>query len=108
MKEHTMTNFIETETSTVELAVEGMTCGSCERRVRDALATVPGVTHVTVTRRQKSATIRWATSVPDMEALIGAVRHSGYDATLSRVSAAATAPPVATPAEAQCCCGGRS
>jgi Cu+-exporting ATPase len=103
-----MTNFIETETSTVELAVEGMTCGSCQRRVRDALATVPGVTDVTVMRGQKAATIRWATSVPDVAALIAAVRHSGYDATLSFVSAAALAPPVPTPAEARCCCGGRS
>lgn len=103
-----MTNFIDTDTSTVELAVEGMTCGSCGRRVRDALATVPGITGVTVATRQKSATIRWTTIEPDVEALIGAVRRSGYDATVSRVSAAASAPPVPTPAEARCCCGARS
>ena len=99
-----MTELIESETSNVELTVQGMTCGSCQRRVRDALAAVPGATEVEVSLRQRSATVRLATSVPDVEALVDAVRRAGYDATVSRVSGAAVAPPLTARAEARCSC----
>jgi copper chaperone CopZ len=100
-----VTNFIDTETSTVELAVQGMTCGSCERRVRDALAAVPGATEVTINLEHRSATVRWATVVADVQALIAAVRSAGYDAAVSQASGAATRP-VTRRAEPGCCCGG--
>ena len=33
---------------TIELTVEGMTCGSCVKHVKQALQAVPGVVHVEV------------------------------------------------------------
>lgn len=99
-----MTDFIDTVVPTVELAVQGMTCGSCQRRVRDALAAVPGATEVEVSLRQRSATVHWTTSVPDVEALLDAVRLAGYDATVSRVSGAAAASPLTARAAAPCSC----
>ncbi len=71
-----------------ELAIEGMTCASCVRRVERALAGVPGVT---------AAAVNLATDRADVDAdravtaaqLIGAVRAAGYDA---RVAEPALAP----------------
>ena len=90
---------------TVVLRVNGMTCGSCEKHVGEALATVPGVSEVTVSRRTSSATITWATSVPDVNALIDAVLAAGYDASVARVAGEIEVP--ATPADAgrTCSCG---
>ena len=102
-----MTNIIDSGTATVELAVQGMTCGSCQRHVREALAAEPGAEEVTVILGQRAATVRWATGVPDVGALIAAVRGAGYDAAVSRMSGAAAARPVTKPTEARCCCGGQ-
>ena len=101
-----MTNFSDTETSTVELAVQGMTCGSCKRHVGNALAAVPGAAEVAVSLKQASATVRWATSVPDVQALIAAVRDAGYDATVSLTSGSTTRP-IVRPTRSHCCCGGQ-
>jgi copper chaperone len=87
----------------VVLDVQGMTCGSCEKHVGEALATVPGVSEVSVSRRTSSATIAWATSVPDVDALIDAVLAAGYDASVARVAGDIEIP--AAPEGVGCSCG---
>ena len=61
--------------STVELAVEGMTCASCVGRVERALAAVPGVAQATVNLATERATVRGVASV---ESLVAAIDKAGY------------------------------
>ena len=61
----------------VELAVTGMTCGGCAKRVTAALEAVPGVTSVAVDLDGGRAAVVGATKA---EALIAAVTELGYEA----------------------------
>lgn len=72
--------------STVQLAVEGMTCASCVGRVERALAAVPGVAQATVNLATERATVRGVASV---ESLVAAIGKAGYASRL--VDAAARA-----------------
>jgi len=67
----------EVPASTIELAVEGMTCASCVGRVERALKTVPGVSDAIVNLAIERATVR---GVAGADALIAAVEKAGYDA----------------------------
>ena len=59
------------------LTVEGMSCGGCEQRVRDALTAVSGVTAVSVDHSTDSATVEGST---DVTVLVAAVENARYDA----------------------------
>jgi copper chaperone len=61
-----------------QLHVEGMTCGHCEKTVREALEKVPGVTAVVSVDRQTSSA-RVEGSAP-LEALVSAVNATGFEA----------------------------
>ena len=62
----------------IELKVTGMTCGHCEKGVRDALALVPGVTEVVeVSREHERAVVE---GEPEPQALIAAIEEEGYQA----------------------------
>jgi Au+-exporting ATPase len=63
--------------TSIELAVEGMTCASCVGRVERALKAVPGVTGATVNLATERASVRGAA---DVEALIAAIASAGYSA----------------------------
>jgi len=63
--------------STIELAVEGMTCASCVGRVERALKAVPGVSNAAVNLATERATVR---GVAVVEALVAAVEKAGYEA----------------------------
>ncbi len=63
--------------TSIELAVEGMTCASCVGRVERALKAVPGVTGATVNLATERASVRGAV---DVEALIAAIASAGYSA----------------------------
>jgi Cu+-exporting ATPase len=66
--------------TTLDLAIQGMTCASCVRRVEKALRRVPGVGEVAVNLATARARVAYVPGgSPD--ALIGAVRSAGYDAT---------------------------
>jgi P-type Cu+ transporter len=65
------------------LAVEGMTCASCVRRVERALAKVPGVDEVSVNLATEHAAVHGSAALP---ALLSAVKRAGYQATLVEVS----------------------
>ena len=65
----------------IKLEVRGMTCQHCVAAVKKALAAVPGVEEVVeVVLQPGSATIR-GSATP--EALINAVKQTGYDASQS-------------------------
>ena len=68
-----------------ELAIEGMSCGSCVGRVERALAAVPGVIEASVNLATERARVRTA-GPADTTRLAGAVRAAGY-----RIAAPVTA-----------------
>lgn len=64
---------------TIELVIEGMSCGHCVRAVKEALEAVPGVSSAEVILEPGQANIQ-AESEVIAERLIEAVREEGYDA----------------------------
>lgn len=65
---------------TVELLVEGMTCGGCVKRVTEALQLVPGVFTANVDLSSKTATVKMQKSIA-ISALIAKVKeHAGKEA----------------------------
>ncbi len=75
----------------VDLAITGMTCASCVRRVERALAKVPGVAEARVNLATERATVMLApaTAVP-LDSLVHAVVEYGYGARpLAEAAAAA-------------------
>src|SRR5262245_38787167 len=61
------------------LAISGMTCASCVRRVEKALARVPGVTAANVNLATERASIVFDPALADLAALERAVEKAGYD-----------------------------
>ncbi len=68
--------------STLTLAIDGMTCASCVRRVERALAAVPGVTTASVNLATGQAIVRHDAGADSVDALLtaaaGAVDRAGY------------------------------
>ena len=64
--------------TSLTLPVTGMTCASCEKRVREALRTVPGVQSVRVSAARGTATVRGDEPL-DRDLLDAAVRSAGYE-----------------------------
>jgi len=73
----------EVPASSIELAVEGMTCASCVGRVERALKAVPGVTEATVNLATERASIR---GVASADALLAASAKAGYPAHVVRTA----------------------
>ena len=63
---------------TIDLAIQGMTCASCVRRVERVLGAVPGVTGVAVNLATERAHVSLAGQVIDAAALAEAVRRAGF------------------------------
>jgi Au+-exporting ATPase len=78
---------------TIDLAVEGMTCGSCVGRVEKALTKVPGVTRAVVNLATERATV---TGQAAPEALIAAIERAGYEAKPILRASAPKAPETAS------------
>ncbi|NDV89118.1 heavy metal translocating P-type ATPase [Aurantimonas aggregata] len=74
--------------STIELAIDGMTCASCVGRVERALHAVPGVIEATVNLATERATVKGSVEVA---MLIEAVAGVGYEARPVNRSGAANA-----------------
>ena len=66
----------EVSATTVEIAVDGMTCASCVGRVQQALKAVPGVAEAAVNLATERATVRGTAGT---EALLAAIHRAGYD-----------------------------
>lgn len=64
---------------TIEMRIEGMSCGHCVRAVNDALSAVVGVEKVDVDLESGMARVEAAEGV-SREQLAEAVREEGYEA----------------------------
>jgi Cu+-exporting ATPase len=62
------------------LQIAGMSCAACQHHVESALRSVPGVESATVSLLANSAQINSAQPL-EVQPLIEAVRHAGYDAS---------------------------
>ncbi|WP_454690570.1 heavy metal translocating P-type ATPase [Achromobacter aloeverae] len=62
----------------LDLAIEGMSCASCVRRVEKALAAVPGVSEASVNLATERARVAWQGGLADP--LLAAVAKAGYAA----------------------------
>ncbi|GAG36133.1 unnamed protein product, partial [marine sediment metagenome] len=78
-------------TSTVELAIEGMTCASCVARVERALKKVPGVLQASVNLATERARVQVLGEVPTSR-LVAAVADAGYGARPLATGTAAPTP----------------
>ena len=65
--------------NTLYLQIQGMNCGTCVNRVRNALLTTYGVTSVIVEQAQGLAEVRFHPALTGAPALIDAVRSAGGD-----------------------------
>jgi Cu+-exporting ATPase len=74
-------------TESITLPVLGMTCASCQHHVEEALRSAPGVESAHVDLIANRAQVIYDPLVATPEALIEAVRASGYDAVLPRSDA---------------------
>ncbi|MCI8287507.1 MAG: heavy metal translocating P-type ATPase [Lachnospiraceae bacterium] len=68
------------ETMTKIMTIEGMMCGHCTGRVQKALEAVEGVSAVTMSLEEKTATVELGAEVAD-EKLTAAVSEAGYEVT---------------------------
>jgi copper chaperone len=68
----------------VTLAIQGMSCGHCVKRVQQALATTPGVASATVTLEPGQAKVDYDESAATPELLAAAVKTAGYAASVAR------------------------
>lgn len=67
-------------TQTLVLGVEGMTCGSCEGRIRASLEGAPGVRAVAVDLGARTVAVEYVAGGGDPRALAEAVTRAGYPA----------------------------
>jgi Cu+-exporting ATPase len=68
----------------ITLPVEGMTCAACQANVQKALQRQPGVLDAAVSLMMKNAAVTYDPAVTRPEALVEAVRETGYEAELPR------------------------
>ena len=76
-----MVSNTETGTETerrITLNIGGMTCGACVHHVETALASVPGVSGVTVNLATRRASLDYAAGASDLTALKDAIEDAGY------------------------------
>jgi Cu+-exporting ATPase len=66
------------------LPVEGMTCAACQATVQKALQRQPGVIDASVNLMMKNAAVTYDPAVTRPEALVEAIRETGYEAELPR------------------------
>ncbi len=69
------------ETSTLDLAVQGMTCASCANRIEHRLNQLEGV-EATVNYATEQASVRFDPAKVEPEDLLGAVEAAGYETEL--------------------------
>ena len=63
---------------TINLAVKNMDCAACPSIVKGSLEAVPGVAKVTVSAKDKTATIIYDDAKADVDQLTTATTNAGY------------------------------
>ena len=69
----------EVPTSTLELALLGMTCANCASTIQRAINKVDGVLEVNVNYASEKATVEYIVGITNRVELVAAVRKAGYD-----------------------------
>lgn len=62
----------------VDFQVEGMRCDSCARKLRDALAALPGVQELSVSIEERRARVVFETSEIHINDLATAIGNAGF------------------------------
>lgn len=75
---------VSESTVTTTIAIQGMTCAGCERKIERALARVPGVSAVKGSYARGTAQITYEPGTTDIGALRAAVEAAGYDVLAAR------------------------
>lgn len=68
----------------ITLAIQGMSCGHCVKRVQQALASTPGVAKASVTLKPGQAKVEYDEAAAKPEQLTAAVVTAGYSARVAR------------------------
>ena len=87
--------------NTIELTVQGMTCGSCVKHVSAALKQLGAVSSVEVDLA--AGLVRVTGSAP-VEALITALDDAGYPAQIAAALTTSCATPAKNQSKGGCCC----
>ncbi len=66
---------------TITLAVSNMDCAACPSIVKGSLQAIPGVAKVTVSYKEKTATIIYDDAKADLNQLTSATAKAGYPST---------------------------
>jgi Cu+-exporting ATPase len=74
----------QTREQTITIPVTGMTCAGCQAGVQRALQRAPGVEDAAVNLMTASAAVRFDPAATTPEALVEAIRATGYGAELPR------------------------
>ena len=67
----------------IRIPVSGMTCAACQSRVQRALQKAPGVVDATVNLMMRTASVTFDPAVSSPDALVSAIRETGYGAELA-------------------------
>ena len=86
----------------VTLAISGMSCGSCVKHVKAALANVPGVTVNDV--QVGSAQVSYERGKTPLDTITKAITEAGYEATVTPTPAASCAVPLKQSGSSCGCC----
>jgi Cu+-exporting ATPase len=74
----------KTSGARVDIPVAGMTCTACQASVQKALQRQPGVLDASVNLMMKNAAVTYDPAVTQPQALVEAIRDTGYEADLPR------------------------
>jgi Cu+-exporting ATPase len=75
---------VSTAGTRIDIPVQGMTCAACQASVQKALQRQPGVLDAAVNLMMKNAAVTYDPAVIRPEALVEAIRDTGYEAELPR------------------------
>ena len=73
-----------TTLETTTLDIQNMTCAACPITVKKALQQVPGVSHVSIDVKTRSATLQRDTSKANIAMLTKATTDAGYPSTVRK------------------------
>jgi Cu+-exporting ATPase len=79
------------QTESIEIPVEGMTCAACQANIQRALQRSPGVREASVHLMLKSATVQFDPAATTPADLVDVIRDTGYEAEVPDRSAEHTA-----------------
>ncbi len=69
------------KTETVTISIEGMHCNHCKAKVENALKSIKGVKKVDVSLENARATVIFAASKTNADAMIAKINESGFNAS---------------------------